>query len=66
MTVTKYTMVELDPIKELDEIMVFLKDSLNTDKETRFKRLKSTGPYMVFVKAEGIDASVDDLIEKEQ
>lgn len=66
MTVTKYTMVELDPIKELDEIMVFLKDSLNTDKETRFKRLKSTGPYMVFVKAEDIDASVDDLIEKEQ
>lgn len=66
MTVTKYILVELDPIEELDQIMKFLEDSLKTDKEPRFKRLKSTGTYMVFVKAEDIDASVDDLIEKEQ
>lgn len=65
MTVTKYTMVELDPIKELDEIMVFLKDSLNTDKETRFRRIQSTGPWTVFVKAELVDLSIGDLIEKE-
>lgn len=65
MTVTKYTMVELDPIKELDEIMVFLKDSLNTDKETRFRRIRSTGPWTVFVKAELVDLSIGDLIEKE-
>lgn len=66
MTVTKCILVELDPIEELDQIMKFLEDSLKTDKEPRFKRLKSTGPYMVFVKAEDIDTSVDDLIEKEQ
>lgn len=65
MTITKYILVELDPIEELDQIMKFLEDSFKTDKEPRFKRLKDTGPYMVFVKAEDIDASVDDLIEKE-
>ena len=64
MTVTKYILVELDPIEELDQIMKFLEDSFKTDKETRFRRLKGTGPYTVFVKAEAIDASVEDLIGK--
>lgn len=65
MTVTKYTMVELDPIKEVDEIMALLKDSLNTDKETRFRCIRSTGTWTVFVKAELVDLSIGDLIEKE-
>lgn len=65
MTVTKYILVELDPIEELDQIMKFLEDSLNTDKETRFRRIRSTGPWTVFVKAELVDLSIGDLIEKE-
>ena len=65
MTVTKYILVELDHSKEIDQIMKFLEDSFKTDKETRFRRLKGTGPYTVFVKAEAIDASVEDLIGKE-
>lgn len=66
MIVTKYIQVELDPIEELDQIMRFLKDSFEIDKETRFRHIQSSGPYTVFVKAEYIDASVDDLIGKEQ
>lgn len=64
MIVTKYILVELDPVIEFNQINEFLKDSFKTDKETRFRRLRSTGPYMVFVKAEPVDLSIDDLIEK--
>ena len=66
MIVTKYIQVELDPVIEYKLINEFIKDSLETDKETRFRRIKSSGPYMTFVKGERVDMSIDDLIGKER